>query len=213
MYLTGIETKEKLLVLLLFLRSNCTLLELKQFRRFGFVHIRLVQIVPYWNWNKVGATPSVKPPRVQIVPYWNWNALAPNWLLKGFLFKLYLTGIETTGRFQVQTRTAPFKLYLTGIETIVVSRVAIPVRPVQIVPYWNWNSRKTRTGLINRQSSNCTLLELKHRTGICTICKLRFKLYLTGIETCSASSTTVRRGSSNCTLLELKLQYEDYPEE
>ena len=78
---------------------------------------------------------------------------------------------------------------------------------VQIVPYWNWN-----TGNVlyqsRVQSSNCTLLELKPKSTRILNLTCRFKLYLTGIETCTPIFVNVLHQGSNCTLLELKLIYE-----
>ena len=53
--------------------SNCTLLELKLFKRTTITEQVTVQIAPYWNWNSLSSPDSGQAVGVQIAPYWNWN--------------------------------------------------------------------------------------------------------------------------------------------
>ena len=56
-----------------------------------------------------------------------------------------------------------FKLYLTGIETSTNKQRHNNFRPVQIVPYRNWNEATFTRCLYSIKRSNCNLLELKRR--------------------------------------------------
>ena len=140
-----------------------------------------------------------------------------------------------------------FKLHHTGIETVCLWAGRNILSSVQIAPYWNWNDSLSAnalrpfafelylTGIETWMpaalppcggSSNCTLLELKHRNSLdntlpidssnCTIQELKPR---TAFSRCRPSSVRIApywnwnyhswsdwRSSSrsNCTLLELK---------
>ena len=160
--------------------SNCTLLELKLYEEMKRLQEATVQIVPYWNWN---------PERIfgmKSAPCSNCTLLELKHDRRGDIanskrFKLYLTGIETTLHESGRHNDYQFKLYLTGIETRSVKDLRFSVL-VQIVPYWNWNS-KGYNYLHDCVCSNCTLLELKRVSSSAFIYSSVFKLHLTGIET------------------------------
>ena len=138
LYLTGIETSSKYQRKRFTFRSNCTLLELKQWckrltdwQRTFKLYLTGIETIP--NWFR-----SCKTEIVQIVPYWNWNRSSSAIFRCRSSSNCTLLELKQVMTFRMMRLSHSSNCTLLELKLMYGSGASAG-SGVQIVPYWNWN--------------------------------------------------------------------------